>query len=65
MVYKDGETFTTYCDKPYDRHHYELVLKNGQKVMLEDYETLRGTWYHYKEHCSHVNVVDKPTKGFK
>ena len=47
MAYKDGETFTTYCDKDYDRHTYKLVLNNGKAVIIEDYEVVRSFWYQY------------------
>ena len=58
MAYKDGEDFETYCDKPYDKHKYKMVLKNGKAVVYEDYETMRAYWYHYKEHVDRVEVID-------
>ena len=63
MAYKDGETFTTYCDKDYDRHTYKLVLNNGKSVTFESYELMRYQWYQYREHASHVIVIDT-NKGF-
>lgn len=60
MAYKDGETFTTYCDKDYDRHHYKLVLKNGKSVVFADYDVLRANWYNWKRACSHIIVLDAP-----
>jgi len=44
MAYKDGENFTTYCDKDYDRHHYKLVFENGKGIVFGDYDTLREYW---------------------
>jgi hypothetical protein len=58
VAYKDGETFTTYCDKPYDRHRYKMILNNGKAIILEDYEMVRAYWYHYKEHMKTVEVLD-------
>ena len=59
MAYKDGENFTTYCDKDYDRHTYKLVLKNGKSVTFEDYNVMRYHWYQYRKAASHVIVCDK------
>ena len=64
MAYKDGETFTTYCDKDYDRHTYTIVLKNGEFASIHDYETLQQTWYYYRDQASHIVVVDKAGVGF-
>lgn len=63
MAYKDGETFTTYCDKPYDRHHYKLKMKNGKSVIFEDYETMRAHWYHWRPNVDRVLIIDAK-KGF-
>ena len=57
MAYKDGEVFTTYCDKPYSTHKYKLVLKNGKAIVVEDYEQMKRTWYTYREHMDHVDVL--------
>ena len=57
MAYKDGENFTTYCDKPYNRHSYKMVLKNGKAIHFDDYDALKAHWYHYREHTSHVDVI--------
>ena len=57
MAYVDGKNFTSYCDKPYDRHKYKMVLKNGKAITFEDYEVLRAHWYHYRQHLSHVDVI--------
>ena len=59
MAYKDGEVFTTYCDKPYDKHNYKLVLKNGKSIILDDYEQVRAMWYQFRQQLERVDVVDK------
>jgi len=65
MAYIDGGTFTTYCDKLYDRHHYKLNTIDGESVIIEDYEMLRATWYHYKNDVESVEVLDITRgKGF-
>ena len=32
------KTFTTYCDKPYDRHHYVINFKDGKTLTVDEYE---------------------------
>ena len=65
MAYKDGEEFTTYCDKLYDRHSYKIVWKDGSATNFEDYETVRGYWYHYKSVAERVEIIDDTSgKGF-
>jgi hypothetical protein len=64
MAYKDGETFTTYCDKAYDRHTYKLNMKNGDAYLFEDYEVLRAAWWAKVELVHSVEVLDAPGQGF-
>ena len=68
MAYKDGEVFESYCDKPYDRHNYKIILKNGKSIIYEDYEIMRYYWYQYRKDITHVEVLDAPKstagKGF-
>ena len=64
MAYKDGEDFTTYCDKPYDRHRYKLILKNGKSITYDDYEIMRYHWYQYRQSAERVEVVEGGGKGF-
>ena len=59
MAYKDGEVFTSYCDKPYDRNKYKLHLKNGKAIILEDYDQVRQFWYQFRQQMNHVEVLDK------
>ena len=58
MAYKDGEEFTTYCDKSYDRHVYRMYSKEGKYITFEDYELMRYYWYQMREEVSHVEVVE-------
>ena len=63
MAYKDGEVFTTYCDKPYDQNKYKLVLHSGKSVIYEDYELMRAWWWQWKANCSHIEIVPKSQVG--
>ena len=53
------KTFTSTCDKDYDRHTYKLVLKNGKALVLQDYEMVRAYWYQYRVQLDSVEVLDK------
>ena len=64
MAYKDGGTFTTYCDKPYDKHSYKIVLKNGQSIPVGCYEDAKMHWYQFRTHASHIEVIDAKGTGF-
>ena len=65
MVYKDGEQFTIYCDKPYDQNYYELVHHDGKSMLFFEYESIKLYWYHNKEFVSHVKVIPKQKKSSK
>ena len=65
----DPRYFKVSCDKPYDRHNYELYIKEQEKpVVFEDYDLLRAAWFNtcHLGRLSHVNVVDarQHNKGF-
>ena len=51
------KTFTSTCDKDYDRHTYKLVLNNNKAIVLQDYEHVRAYWFQYKEHLKCVEVL--------
>ena len=58
----DPGYFTTYSTKPYDRHHYKIVFKNGKTMTVEDYESLRGLWYQFKDNVKNVEIIDPKAK---
>ena len=51
--------FTCTSKKPYTKHHYVIVMKNGNEVLIQDYELMKSFWYQYREEATHVEVVDK------
>lgn len=61
-------TFRQTSDKPYDRHDYKIVFKNGESLIFDDYEIMRHYWMStdYNQY-SHAEILDKKTstKGFK
>ncbi len=65
MAYKDGETFTTYCDKPYDRHTYRMIWKDGSHTDFDSWEIVRYMWHEYTDMAERVHIVDRTAgKGF-
>ena len=57
MAYKDGGIFESYCDKPYDRHTYKLILSNGKAIILEDYDQVRQFWYQFRQQLKSLEVL--------
>ena len=57
MAYKDGGIFESYCDKPYDRHTYKLILSNGKAIILEDYDQVRVFWYQFRQQLKSLEVL--------
>lgn len=51
------EEFKSTSDKPYDRHKYKLVLKNGKAIILEDYDQVRQMWYQFRQQLKTVEVL--------
>ena len=62
MAYKDGEVFKTYCDRPYDKHDYRIIWKDGTTDDFDNYDIMRYVWYQYKDRAERVIIVD-PKKG--
>ena len=64
MIDNDLKEFKLTCEKPYDRHKYKLIFKNGKAIIFEDYELLRHQWYQWKDEVDRVEVIDEGGKGF-
>jgi hypothetical protein len=60
------ETFRCTSDAPYDRHNYEVVLKNGKKVFFNDWEDAQGYWFVNSEIPNFLDfiIVKDKKKGF-
>ena len=65
----DPRYFTCTCDKPYDRHHYQIVFKDKNPITFETWEEVKSYWWNNSWFDKPViNVIDKPksiSKGFK
>lgn len=55
--------FTCTSADPYDRHHYEVMLKNDKKVFFDNWEDCQVFWFQncqIPDFLDFVNVLDKP-----
>ena len=57
------KTFTATCNKPYDRHTYKLIFKDGTEMEFEDYATARYEWFQWKDRLDTMVVVSQKSKG--
>ena len=63
-------TFSCTSDAPYDRHDYEILLKNNKKVFFDNWEDTWVYWYQNYQNPDFLDVIivkDKKkvkSKGF-
>lgn len=48
-------SFTCTSNVPYDRHNYEIVLKNGKKLSFSNWEDTQVYWFN---HCQIPDFLD-------
>jgi len=51
------QTFTCTSDAPYDRHTYEVVLKNNKKVFFDNWEDTHLYWYQNLQIPDFLDVI--------
>jgi hypothetical protein len=65
----DPRYFTLSSEGLYDRHHYQVVSKDGESIVVDNWEDVRNIWWNKKDFLSHVEVIDKPkarqSRGFQ
>jgi hypothetical protein len=61
----DPQYFEKTSDGSYDRHQYKIVSKSGEDVVVDSWEIAQMTWFEKNVLLSHIEVLDKPAKGFK
>jgi len=62
------KSFTHTSDKPYNRHRYKVVAKQGKEVVTDSWEKAQEMWWNApKQFLSHIEVLDieEESKGFK
>lgn len=55
-------TFQQTCDKPYDRHTYEVVLTSGKKLSFSFWEQVQEFWFmnsQMPDYLDRIIVKDK------
>ena len=56
------------CNKPYDRHHYQICFSDGSSKIVESWDEVQEFWWQYGWPDKPViKVIDKPktkSKGF-
>ena len=64
------EVFQQTCDKPYDRHTYEIALKNGKTISFKYWDEVQLYWYQNCQIPDFLDVIivkdkkSKKTSGF-
>ena len=64
------KTFKVTSEAPYDRHNYEILLKNDKKVFFDNWEDTQVYWYQNYQIPDFLDVIivkDKKkvkSKGF-
>lgn len=64
------QTFKVTSEAPYDRHDYEVVLKNNKKIFFDNWEDAQVYWYQNSQVPDFLDVIivkDKKkvkSKGF-
>lgn len=49
------QTFKCTSDAPYDKHDYEILLKNDKKVFFDNWEDTQVYWY---QNCQIPDFLD-------
>ena len=50
----DPRYFELSSDKPYDRHKYKVVMKNGNELVFDDYMSVQAFWFQYDLSLIHI-----------
>jgi len=61
----DPGYFTTYSTEPYDRHHYKVKFRNGDSIIVEDYDMVKALWFQPENDVVGVDIVDPKIKKNK
>ena len=62
------KSFTHTSDRPYKRHRYKVVTKEGKQVITDSWEKAQEMWWNTpKQFLSHIEILDneEESKGFK
>ena len=64
---EDPQYFTETSDGLYDRHDYKIIGKNGESIVVDNWQTVQEVWWNRSAFLSHIEVLDQKNngKGFK
>jgi|TARA_B100001094_G_scaffold101825_1_gene97977 hypothetical protein len=64
---EDPQYFTETSDGLYDRHNYKIIGKNGESIVVDNWQTVQEIWWNRGLFLSHIEVLDQKNngKGFK
>jgi hypothetical protein len=51
------QLFTCTSDSPYDKHDYEVVLKNKRKVFFDNWQDTQVYWYQNSQIPDFLDVI--------
>ena len=60
--------FTCTSEKDYDRHHYKIISKDGESIVVDNWDQVNEIWWNKSSYLDHIEVLDKPqpkSRGFK
>ena len=58
--------FEQTCDKPYDRHQYQLIYSNKKIKVFDTWEEARSEWWNTPtQFTSHIEVLDRKKSNKK
>ena len=61
----DPQYFTLSSDELYDRHHYKIIDKFGDSIIVKSWMEVQEIWWNKKKFLSHIEVLDTNVKkGF-
>jgi hypothetical protein len=63
----DPQYFTETSDGLYDRHDYKIIGKNGESIVVDNWQTVQEVWWNRSAFLSRIEVLDQKNngKGFK
>tara|TARA_B100000902_G_C26449088_1_gene499832 strand:+ start:110 stop:301 length:192 start_codon:yes stop_codon:yes gene_type:complete len=60
--------FTCTSEGDYDRHHYKIISKNGESIVVDNWAQAHEIWWNKSSYLDRIEVLDKPqpkSRGFK
>ena len=62
---KMTKTFTQTSDGLYDRHHYKIIAKNGDAVVVDNWAQAHEIWWNKAPFLDSIEVLDKENPPHK